>query len=195
MANIRVVVLSGSVRPGNYTARAVALVMDALAEMEGVEATWIDPAGLTLGLPGQAVEGSSAAALQETVRHATGVVLATPEYHGSYSSALKLQIENLGFPSELSGKPVALLGVAAGAIGAIKALEHLRSVVSHIGGIVLPGPVSVAGVQGVFDEEGRCTEPGVEQRVRGVARTLVDYIQETICPRIALEAMVRETPS
>ena len=59
---------------------------------------------------------------------------------------MKLLIDNLGFPSALSGKPVALLGVAAGRIGAIKALEHLRSVASHVGAQVLPGPVSVASV-------------------------------------------------
>ncbi len=32
---------------------------------------------------------------------------------------MKLVIENLGHPSVLSGKPVALLGVASGAIGAV----------------------------------------------------------------------------
>ena len=72
----------------------------------------------------------------------------------------------------LAAKPVALLGVAAGAIGAIKALEHLRSVCSHIGAIVLPGPVSVAGVTRVFDENGKCIDAGTEKRVRGIARRL-----------------------
>ena len=74
------------------------------------------------------------------------VILATPEYHGSFAAMMKLVIENLGFPSTLAGKPVALLGVAAGRIGAIKSLEQLRSVCSHVGAIVLPGPVSVANV-------------------------------------------------
>ena len=57
------------------------------------------------------------------IRRSTGVVLATPEYHGSFSSVMKLMIENLGFPSVLAGKSVALLGVAGGSIGAIKSLE------------------------------------------------------------------------
>lgn len=39
---------------------------------------------------------------------------------------IKLVIENLGFPSPLAAKPVALLGVAAGQIGAIKSLESLQ---------------------------------------------------------------------
>jgi FMN reductase len=104
----------------------------------------------------------------------------------------KLIIENLGFPSVLAGKPVALVGVAAGRIGAIKALEHLRSVLSHIGAIVLPGPVSVAGVQQVFDDKGRCLDENIETLVRGVATNLIDYIDSNICPRMALERMVRE---
>jgi FMN reductase len=66
------------------------------------------------------------------------------------------------------GKPVALLGVAGGTIGAIKSLEHLRSVVSHVGGIVLPLPISVANVQSVFDSQGKCLDPGAEQLIRSV---------------------------
>jgi len=120
------------------------------------------------------------------------VILATPEYHGSFSSVIKLVIENLGFPSVLAGKPVALLGVAAGQIGAIKSLEGLASVCTHVGAIVLPGAVSVAGVQQLFDSEGRCLDRAVEKRIRSVASNLVNYIHGNICPRIALEQMVRE---
>lgn len=119
-------------------------------------------------------------------------MLAPPEYHGSYSSVIKLVIENLGFPSGLAGKPVALLGIAAGQIGAIKALEHLRSVCSHIGSIVLPGPVSVAGVQDVFHENEKCLDASAEKRIRGLATHLIDYIEECVCPRFCLEQFVRE---
>ncbi len=133
-----------------------------------------------------------AKSLREKVGAATGVVLATPEYHGSFSSVLKLAIENLGFPSVLAGKAVALLGVAAGQIGAIKSLEHLRSVCSHVGAIVLPGPVSVANVQKVFDADGRILDPVTEKRIRSVATNLIGYIESNICPRFALEALVRE---
>jgi FMN reductase len=137
-------------------------------------------------------EDARADELQSAVRGATGVVLATPEYHGTFSSVMKLAIENLGFPSVLAGKPVALLGVAAGRIGAIKSLEHLRGVVSHVGGIVLPGPVSVAGVQDHFDADGRVTDEQIEASIRSVATNLLGYITRNICPRRCLEEMVRE---
>ena len=104
----------------------------------------------------------------------------------------KLVIENLGFPSVLAGKPVALLGVAAGSIGAIKSLQHLRGVVSRVGGIALPLPVSVANVQQVFDASGRCLDPAMEKLIRGVGRNLLDYLKQSVCPRITLERLLRE---
>ena len=141
---IRIVAAAGSVRPGNFTGKALALVADEIARSDDATVDVVDLDSVQLALPGQATSDDSKA-VQERFATATGIILATPEYHGSYSSVIKLLIDNLGFPSVLSGKPIALLGVAAGQIGAIKALEHLRSVCSHVGAIVLPGPVSVAG--------------------------------------------------
>jgi NAD(P)H-dependent FMN reductase len=187
---IRVATILGTARPGNYTGKALALVVDEL-EKTGVEVTAFDPVNRTLGFPGENPT-ADAVELQEALKGATGVILATPEYHGTFSSMLKLIIENLGFPSALSGKPVALLGVASGRIGAIKSLEQLRCVCSHVGAIVLPGPVSVAGVNKLFDEEGNCLDPAVEKQICGLATGLMDFIHRSVCPRIALEAMVRE---
>jgi chromate reductase, NAD(P)H dehydrogenase (quinone) len=189
---IRIVVIKGSLRPGNYTSMASALVVDELEKQPGVSVKLIDPAALHLPFPGTDPHAPGTKSLQEQVSAATGVVLATPEYHGSFSSVMKLVIENLGFPSVLAGKPVALLGVAAGSIGAIKALEHLRGVVSHIGAIALPLPVSVPNVQSVFDRSGRCLDPAVEKLIRGVGINLLNYIRQNLCPRVTLERLLRE---
>ncbi|MFQ5676116.1 MAG: NADPH-dependent FMN reductase [bacterium] len=188
---IQIVAIPGSVRPGNFTAKALAIAVDEFTK-QSADIQVIDPSLINLPFPGTNGSTDDADALKEAVKNATGVVLSTPEYHGSYSSVIKLVVENLGFPSVLSGKPVALLGVAAGAIGAVKALEHLRSVCSHVGAIVLPGPVSIAGVQHFFDAHGHCTDEKVEQRIRGLATNLLDYIKQNICPRLALEQMVRK---
>ena len=189
---IGIALVQGSVRPGNYTAKVLALVAAELAAKPAVRVDIIDPTDADLPLPGTGVDSPRAEEFAATVRAATGVVLATPEYHGSYSSVIKLVLENLGFPSALAGKPVALLGVAAGQIGAVKALEHLRSVCSHVGAIVLPGSVSVAGVQQAFDEEGRCLDGAVEKRIRALATSLTDYIEESVCPRHCTEEFVRQ---
>ena len=188
---VRIAVLCGSVRPGNYTRMAANVVVGSLSAHPDVSVGVVDPSELDLPLPGLDATSDSVSELQEAVRGATAVILATPEYHGSFSSVMKLMIENLGFPSVLRGKPVALLGVAGGSIGAIKSLEQLRGVCSHVGAIVLPGPVSVPHVRGAFNEDGECIDSRVEGSLQGLAENLLAYIQQNVCPRMTLEAMAR----
>jgi FMN reductase len=190
-SDIRVVIVNGSVREGNYTSMASALVADEFRR-HGVIVDVVDPAGLGLPLPGTHPNHPGAVRLQSLIKDASAVVLATPEYHGSFSSIIKLAIENMGFPSVLAGKPVALLGVAAGAIGAIKSLESLRGVVSHVGALALPMPVSIANVQKVFDAGGHCQDPAIEAHVRRLATTVMEYLKHHVCPRFTLERILRE---
>ena len=189
---IKIIAIGGSVREDNYTWKALSLVGDELSKKTDIKSELIDPRNIDLPLPGLK-SNSQIDNLQKSVSEATGIILATPEYHGGISSVMKLIIDNLGFPSVLAGKPIALLGVAAGQIGAIKSLEQLRSICSHVGAIILPGPVSVANVHKVFDASGKCLDPSLEKRIRGVATTLIDYIHNHICPKLALEETVRNS--
>ncbi len=184
-----IVCISGTSRPKNYTSMAVALVAREL-EDRGIGVRVFDGRELSLDFPGHPVT-EDAKTIQSAINEADGVVLATPEYHGGFSAMTKLILENMGFPSALKGKPIALLGVAAGRIGAIKSLEQLRGVCSHVGALVLPGSVSIAGVQSAFDPEGNCLDSGVEDSVRGIADALLEFIKEYVCPKHALEALVR----
>lgn len=187
-----ILLISGTSRPDNYTQRALAVVQDEL-QSRGARLQLLDARNLQLNFPGYE-ETADARKLRQSVEEATAVLLATPEYHGSFCAMTKLIIENLGFPSVLAGKPVALLGVAAGRIGAIKSLEQLKGVLSHVGAIVVPGAVSVAGVQGVFNENGLCTDAGTEKALRGTATGLLQFLDRHVCPaeRLAeLESAVR----
>lgn len=187
MSNI--VCISGTNRPDNYTSRALGVVVDEF-ETRDVPITVFDARSLSLNFPGFP-QTEDAEQLRAAVDAARGLVLATPEYHGGFSAMTKLILENLGFPSLLKGKPMALVGVAAGRIGAIKSLEQLRGICSHTGALVLPGSVSVAGVRNAFDEDGNCTDEGVEEALRGIAGALMEFIQDYVCPKYTLEAMVR----
>jgi len=192
---IRIVTILGSAQPGAMTAKALELVHDELRKDKAIRLDFIEPSRLDLRPPGMGSDEAAAKALRQSIVRATGIILATPEYHGTFSSLMKIVIENLGFPSVLKGKPVGLLGVAAGAGGAIKALEHLRSVASHVGAIVLPGSVSISHVNKAFDAAGHSIDPVTERRIRGVATNLLVYLRENICPRLALEEMLRTNQS
>ena len=193
---LQIATILGTSRPGNYTRKAIALIENELLRLNAdVRIVRVDPAELILPFPEQAGTFPDVAAMQEKIRGSDGVVIATPEYHGTFPAMLKLIIENLGYPSAISNKPIGLLGVASGSIGAIKSLEMLRSVCSHSGGIVLPGPVSVANVQRVFDEQGVCQDASEEKYIRELAQRLLRYLKEQRCPDSALEQMVRTQES
>jgi len=185
----RLLATAGSVRPGNFTSKALALAVDEIRK-RNIEIDVIDLGAVHLSQPGL-TPTEDALRIRKLVSNAAGVILATPEYHGSYSSVIKQFIENLGFPSALATKPVALLGVAAGQIGAIKSLEHLRGVCAHVGAIVMPAVVSVAGVQKLFDESGRCLDAATDKNIRGLANNLLDYLHNNVCARVAMEEFVR----
>ncbi|MBY4678423.1 NADPH-dependent FMN reductase [Marinobacterium arenosum] len=190
---IKIVTICGSVRPGNYTAMALNIALDELAKFPDVEVTPIYLEKLDLPLPGLAAQNPDAIEeFQRTVKEATGVLLASPEYHGGISSPMKLAIDNLGFPSMLADKPISLLGVAAGVIGAIKSTEQLRAICSHVGAIPLPMVVSVAKVHQVFDADGHCQDADMENLIRRSASNLVGYIKDTVCAKISLEEVLRE---
>lgn len=65
--------------------------------------------------------------LKEAVAKADGVILASPEYHGAMSGALKNALDFLG-SDQFAHKPVALLAVAGGGKGGINALNNMRIV-------------------------------------------------------------------
>lgn len=185
--------IDGSARRDSYTGKALALAQAELRQLKDVTVTAVDVANLKLAIPGSMMDASDKGRLQELIAAADGILLATPEYHGSFSSLMKVTIENLGYPSALKGKPVALLGVAAGRIGAVKSLEHLQSVCIHVGALVLPGYVSVARVRSRFDKDGNCLDDGTERSIRRLASELVRYIFEVRCTDISFEEWARNT--
>ena len=191
MTPIEIVTISGSVRQDNYTDMALAVVVDELKRHRDVTVHEIDMGSIKFHLPGKPLTDPQVKEFQQIVGHATAVVIATPEYHGSFSSLIKLAIENMGYPNALKNKPVALLGVAGGSIGAIKSLEHLRSVCSHVGALVLPSLISIDRVREKFDLDGTPLDESTEIKLRGLADTLLDYVREAICPKIVLEEMLR----
>ncbi|WP_432695726.1 NADPH-dependent FMN reductase [Marinobacterium sp. YM272] len=190
---IKIVTICGSVRPGNYTAKALAVALDELKKYPEVEVSAVHLEELDLPLSGmEARKPEAIEEFQATVKSATGVILASPEYHGGISSPMKLAIDNLGFPSVLADKPVSILGVAAGVIGAIKSTEQLRGICSHVGALPLPMVVSVAKVQQVFDEDGNCLDENMDNLIRSSARNLIEFLKDTVCAKVSLEEILRE---
>lgn len=174
-ATFQILSFCGSLRPGSLTRKAMTVLVKDLEEM-GVKVRELVVDQESLPFPGTVQDTGVSDELQARVAAADGMVIATPEYQGSYSAWTKLVIEHLGYPSVLENKPVALLGVAAGGIGAVKSLEHLRGVLAHIGVHVLPFALSVGGSFKAFDENGEIRDPKLREQFRTQARSFVTFL-------------------
>ena len=84
---------------------------------------------------------SQTARLRERVAAASGVILATPVYHGSYSSLLKNALDHLRGDA-FAGRPVGVLANGGGPRGAGIVCDQLRTVIRALGGWSTPTHIS-----------------------------------------------------
>src|SRR5262245_37210756 len=95
---IRIAAFNGSRRPENNTGKVLGLALDELRTHSHVELELFEPDDLPLVFPGQDIP-PAIVEFQKIISQVDGVLIATPEYIGSYSSSIKQMLENLGYPS------------------------------------------------------------------------------------------------
>lgn len=94
------------------------------------------------------------------IAQADGLLIATPEYNSSVSSALKNALDWASRPPQqpLSGKPVAMMGVTPGNFGTLRAQIQLRQILTHVGALTLVKPeVLIPRAEQVFDADRNLT--------------------------------------
>lgn len=76
------------------------------------------------------------------IKEADGIIILASEYNSSISAPLKNALDWLSRGEQsLNGKPVLVAGASPGALGTVRAQDHLKLILSHyaINGIVMPG--------------------------------------------------------
>lgn len=107
--------------------------------------------------------------------------LACPEYNSSITGVLKNTIDWVSRPREgdpplaaFTGKVAALLSASPGALGGLRGLAHVRSILGNIGVIVVANQIAVPKAMEAFDTQGRLKDERLAGKVAGLARELVD---------------------
>lgn len=153
---VYIVGISGSFRAGSYTRLAVARALQG-AQEAGAETQLIDLRDYELpfaaGKADLEHKYPDLGYLREQVKAAHGIVLGSPEYHGSFSGVLKNALDLMGF-EEFEGKMLGLVAVAAGRMGALNTLSGLRLIGRLLHAWVLPEQISIAEVWKAFDADG-----------------------------------------
>ena len=179
---IRVIGLVGSLRSGSATRMAVLCALQGAGE-GGANVELLDVASYGLPFLGREREKGNVEAVtrfRADLRAADGIILGSPEIHGSISGVLKNALDLAG-SDEFEGKMVGLVGVAGGRMGATESLSHLRTIGRSLRAWVIPTQASVGESDQAFDLHGVPVDPKVGDRLRLVGRQVAHFARLHKC--------------
>lgn len=163
---MRIAIVSGSARAGSLTYR-VLKVVEAQAQEQGLETQFVCARAFDLPLfqSVAAQNNADAERWRDIVGGCDGLIVGSPEYHGTFSGALKNMIDYLDFP-HIEGKPVGLIAAAGGPKAGVSTLNALRLMFRALH---VPVVVEQAAVwKGDLDSQTSRPNPDALKQVQGV---------------------------
>lgn len=171
---VKIVGISGSLRQGSHSQQALNIAAQRV-ETLGAEVTVLDLRSLQLPFCDGGDDFSAypdVALLQDTVKQADGLLLASPEYHGSLSGVLKNALDLMSF-EHLAGKVTGLISVLGGQSNS-NALNDMRVIMRWVHAWVIPEQIAIGQAWQAFDAEGKLLDEKLSQRFDEFAQSLVE---------------------
>jgi len=183
----KILAFAGSTREDSFNKKLIR-VGAAAARAAGGEVTLVDLRDFPMplfdgdleakeGLPPQAKR------FKQLMLANDGLLISSPEYNSSVSGVLKNAIDwsSRTEPGEaplaaFAGKVAALLSASPGALGGLRGLVHLRSILGNIKVLVLPEQLAVSKADGAFTPDGALKDPKQQASVEKVAAGLVGIL-------------------
>jgi chromate reductase, NAD(P)H dehydrogenase (quinone) len=183
MTTTKILAFAGSARKESFNKKLVKIAAEG-AKNAGAEVTYLDFRDLPLPLYDEDIE--AAEGLPDNVRKLKalmkahhGFVIACPEYNSSITPLLKNAIDWASRPEPeepplacFNEKVAVLMSTSPGALGGLRGLVHVRSILSNIGVLVLPGQKAVGNAYQVFDESGKLKDELQQAAIRQLGNNL-----------------------
>jgi len=154
-------VILGTTRKGRASENVAKFVFSEVQKREGVETELIDICDLKLPVDdaGEAIKDAS---FSNSMMHADGLVIVTPEYNHGYPGMLKHVLDtNL---KEYIHKAVGICGVSAGSFGGTRVIEGLLPVLRELGLVTIFWDGHFSHAQGLFDEDGNIKDRATHEK-------------------------------
>ena len=192
MTTPRILAFGGSLRRESFNQKLAAIAAEG-ARSAGAEVTLIALRDFPLPVFDQEIEdaeGLPAAAkkLKQLFREHQGLIIAAPEYNSSISGALKNAIdwvsraESDDEPSlvAFTGKTAVLCAASPGALGGLRGLVTVRSILGNIGVTVLPDQVAVSKAHEAFRPDGTLADEKQAGRVKKLGTQLAQHLAKQL---------------
>ncbi|MEL6555728.1 MAG: NADPH-dependent FMN reductase [Cyanobacteria bacterium J06621_11] len=171
---MKIVGIGGSLRKDSYSMQALHLVAKRMQDLSA-EVEVLDLKEMTLPF----CDGGSdypdypdVERLKLTVKSADGIVLATPEYHGSVSGVIKNALDLMSF-DEFSGKVTGFISVLGGQPNS-NALNDLRVIMRWVHAWSIPEQISIGQAWKAFDADGQLVDEKLSERFDSFAKSMVE---------------------
>lgn len=184
---LKILVFAGSTRSGSFNKKLARIAAAELAA--GAAVTLVDLKDYPMPLYDGDAEAATglperAAALKRMVREHDAIVIASPEYNGSFPALVKNVIDwisraEAGEPplAVLRGKAAALLSTSPGGGGGQRGLRHLKELLEMIGVRVIPAQLTIAGASHAFGEQGELVRAEDRERISRWAAEVLAALQ------------------
>ncbi len=173
---IRIAGICGAMTKGSSTSKALAIALAGAAEYDA-DTSLLELHDFNLVFAGSVPQDEyppDVLRLRTALRESQGIILATPEYHGSLTGALKNMLDLMSI-DDFETKIIGLVGIAGGHVGAIHSLNTMKTICRNLHCWVLPQEVSIANSGQAFDKDGAMTDPALEERLLDLGRQLVKF--------------------
>lgn len=171
---VRIVGIGGSLRSDSYSQQALKIAIERLQAL-GAEVEILDLRELDLPFcdgGDDYTDYPDVARLSQAFRDADGIILATPEYHGSISGVLKNALDLMGF-EEFSGKVTGFISVLGGQPNS-NALNDLRIIMRWVHAWAIPEQVAIGQAWKAFNDQGELVDADLSKRIDTFVQSLLD---------------------
>ena len=154
-------VMLGTTRKGRASEPVAKFVFEEVQKRDGVATKFIDIRELKFPID-DAGEAIKDAEFSETIMHADGLVIVTPEYNRGYPGLLKHVLDtNL---KEYIHKAVGICGVSAGGFGGARVIENMLPVMRELGLVTIFWDGNFSGARRLFDKDGNISNREMYQK-------------------------------
>lgn len=172
----KILAFAGSTRTDSYN-KVLVKIAAAGAQAAGAEVTYLDLRDLPMPLYDGDLEAAqgipeNALKFKELMIAHQGLLIASPEYNSSMSGVLKNAIDWASRPSPgeaglaaFNDKVAAIMSASPGALGGLRGLVHVRSILSNIRVLVIPDQVAIPKAQEAFNPDGRLKDGQQQESV------------------------------
>lgn len=110
------------------------------------------------------------------VAAADGIILASPEYHGSVSGVLKNALDYIG-AREMSGKLAAIIGTAGSQLGASNTVNTLHQICRNLHAWPLPQSPTIPAAYEAFNQDGSLKDEKLQERLEKLGLKLAEELK------------------